>query len=182
MKKLADFEKQCRQLLDICACKCKFLFDATVEEKNIPRTDHWRTKVICSRPISARIHPRKLKFLLDQRSERRMRIGGVDVAVSQDNMKRFHRNSSQKQAGVKVASIESIDNLITSSENESSSQSPSEFEQSSETEEECAGTSHLASSDVCKRTDKKFVCLRSTSSILQDAIGPFPALSSFCFQ
>ena len=182
MKKVADFEKQCRQLFDICACICKFLFDATVEEENIPCTDHWRTKVICSCPISTRIHPRKLKFLLDQRLERRMRIGGVDVAVSQDNMKRFHRNSSQKRAGVKVAPIENIDNLITSSENESSSQSPSEFEQSSETEEESAGPSHLVSSDFCKLTDKKIFWLQSTSSILQDATGPFPALSSFCLQ
>ena len=157
MKKLADFEKQCHEVFDICACKCKFLFDATVEEENIPCMDDWRTKVICSCPISARIHPRKLKFLLDQHSERRMRIGSFDVAVSQDNMKRFHRSSSQKRARVEVAPIENIDNLITSSENESSSQSPSEFEQSSETEEECAGPSHLVSSDVCKLTDSKFV-------------------------
>ena len=126
-----------------------------MEEENIPCTDYRRTKVICSCPISAQIHSRELKFLLDQRSERRIRIGGVDVAVSQDNMKRFHRNSSQKRAGVKVAVIENIDNLITSSKNKSSSQSPSEFEQSSETEEECAGPSHLISSDVCKLTDKK---------------------------
>ena len=111
-----------------------------------------------------------------------MRIGGFDVALSQDNMKRFHRNSSQKRARVKVALKENIDNLITSSENDSSSQSPSEFEQSSEAEEECAGPSHLVSSDVCKVTDKKFVSLRSTSSILQDATGPFPALTSFCLQ
>ena len=158
MKKLADFEEQCRQVFDVCACKCKFLFDATVEEENIPCTDHWRTKVICSCSISARIHPRELKFLLDQRSERHMRIGDVDVAVSQDNMKRFYCNSRQKRAGVKVAPIENIDNLITSSENESSSQSPSEFEQSSETEEECAGPSHLVRSDVCKLTEKK-ICL-----------------------
>ena len=149
LKKLADFEKQCHELFDICACKCKFLFDATVEEENIPCTDYWRTKVICSCPISARIHSRESKFLLDQRSERRIRIGSVDVAVSQDNMKRFHRNSSRKRAHVEVAPIENIDNLITSSENESFSQSPSEFEQSSETEEECAGPSHLVSSDVC---------------------------------
>ena len=91
--------------------------------------------------LSARIHSRELKFLLDQRSERRMSIGGVDVAVSQDNMKRFHRNSCQKRARVEVAPIENIGNLITSSENESSNQSHSEFEQSSETEEECAGPS-----------------------------------------
>ena len=165
LKKLADFEKQCHELFDICACKYKFLFDATVEEENILCTDHWRTKAICSCPISARIHPRELKFLLDQRSERCMRIGGLDVAVSQDNMKRFHRNSSQKRARVKVATIKNIDNLITSSENESSSQSPSEFEQLNETEEECAGPSHLVSSDVCKLTDKKIVSFRSTSSI-----------------
>ena len=131
---------------------------------------HWRTKVICSCPISARIHSRELKFLLDQRSERRLRIGGVDVAVSQDNMKRFHRSSSQKRARVEVAPIENTDNLITSSENESSSQSPSEFEQSSKTEEECTGPSHLVSSDVCKITDKKIVSLRSPSSILQDLV------------
>ena len=55
-----------------------------------------------------------------------MRIGGVNVSVSEDNIKRFHRNSSQKRAAVKVAPIENMDNLITSSENESSSQSPSE--------------------------------------------------------
>ena len=78
LKKLADFEKQCHELFDICACKCKFLFDATVEEENIPRMDHWRTKLICSCPISARIHPKELKLLFDQRSKRRMRIGGVD--------------------------------------------------------------------------------------------------------
>ena len=94
-----------------------------------------------------------------------MRIGGVDVAVSQDSMKRFHRNSSRKRARVEVAPIENID-MITSSENESSSQSSSEFEQSSETEEECTGPSQLVSSDVCKLTDKKFVSSRSTSSIL----------------
>ena len=99
-----------------------------------------------------------------------MRIGGVDVAVSQDNMKRFHRNSSQKRARVEVAPIENIDNLIISSENESSSQSPSEFEQSCETEEEFAGASHLVSSDVCQLTDKKIVSLQSTSSILQDLV------------
>ena len=168
LKKLADFEKQCHEFFDICACKCKFLFDATVEEENIPCMDHWRTKVICSCPISAQIHSRELKFLLDQCSERRMRIGGVDVAVSQDYMKRFHRNSSRKRARVEVAPIEDIDNLITSSENKSSSQSPSEFELSSKTEEECAGPFHLVSSDVCKLTDKKFVSLWSTSSILLD--------------
>ena len=105
----------------------QIFFGATVEEENIPCTHHWRTKVICSCPISARIHPRELKFLLDQRSERRMRIGGVDVAVSLDNMKRFHSNSSRKRARVEVAAIESIDNQITSSENESSSQSPSKI-------------------------------------------------------
>ena len=170
LKKLADFEKQCHELFDICACKCKFLFDATVEEENIPCTDHWRTKVICSCPISARIHSRELKFLLDQRSERRMRIGGVDVALSQDNMKRFHRSSSQKRARVEVAVIENLDIAITSFENESSSQSPSEFEQSSETEEECAGQSHFVSSDVCKLADQKIVNLRSTSSIWQDLV------------
>ena len=48
-----------------------------------------------------------------------------------------------------------IDNLIT--ENESSSQLPIEFEQSSETEEECAGPSHLVSSDVCKLQTKKLL-------------------------
>ena len=170
LKKLADFEKQCHALFDICACKYKFLFDATVEEENIPCTDHWRTKIICSCPISARIHSRELKFLLHQRSERRMRIGGVDVAVSQDNMKRFYRNSSEKRVRVEVAPIGNINNLITSSKNESSSQSPSEFEQSSKTEKECAGPSHLVSSDVCKLTDKKIVSLRSTSSLLQDLV------------
>ena len=170
LQKVADFEKQCHELFVICACKCKFLFDATVEEKNIPCTDHWRTKVICSCPISARIRSRELKFLIDQRSERHMRIGGVDVAASQDNIKRFHRYSSQKRARVEVAPIENIDNLIASSENESSSQSPSKLEQSSETVEECAEPSHLVSSDVCKLTDKKIVSLRSTSSIFQDLV------------
>ena len=121
LKKLADFEKQCHELFDICACKCKFLFDATVEEENILCMDHWRTEVICSCPTPIRIHSRESKFLLDQRSERRMRIGGVDVAVSRDYMKRFHRNSSQKRARVEVPLIENIDYLITSSENESSS-------------------------------------------------------------
>ena len=82
LKKLADFEKHGDELFDICACKCKFLFDATVEEENISCTNHWRTKVICSCPISARIHSKELKFLLDQRSERHMRFGGVDVAIS----------------------------------------------------------------------------------------------------
>ena len=138
-----------------------------MEEESIPCMVHWRTKVICSCPISAQIHSRELKFLLDQRSERRMRIGGVDVAVSQDNMKRFLCSSSQKRAHVEVAPIENIGNLITSSENESSSQAPSNFEQSSETEEECTGPSHLVSSDVCKITDKKILSLQSTSSILQ---------------
>ena len=52
----------------------------------------------------------------------------VDVAVSQDNMKRFHRNSSQKRARGEVVPIENINNLITSSENKSSSHYPSEFE------------------------------------------------------
>ena len=134
-----------------------------MEEENISCTDQWRTKVICSCPIFARFHSRELKFLLDQRSKRRMRIGGVDVAVSQDNMKRFHRNSSQKRARVEVAPIENIDN-------ESSNQSPSEFEQSCETEEEFAGASHLVSSNVCQLTDKKIVSLQSTSSILQDLV------------
>ena len=65
----------------------------------------------------------------------------IDVAVSQDNMKRFHCNSSQKRPRVEVASIENTNNLITSSEKESSSQSPSKFEQSSETEKNVLGIS-----------------------------------------
>jgi len=56
LKKLADFEKQCNELFDICSYKCEFPFDTTVTEEDIPCTDYWRTKVICSCPISARIH------------------------------------------------------------------------------------------------------------------------------
>jgi len=98
-----------------------------------------------------------------------MRIGGVDVAVTHDNIKRLQRSSDHKRARIETAQIETVDELIASCENESSSQSSSEFEQSSEIEEECPGPSHLVSFDVCKLTDKTFVSLRSTSGILNQA-------------
>ena len=96
-----------------------------------------------------------------------MRIGGVDVAVSQGNTKRFHCNSSQKRAREEVASIENIDNLITSSEKESSINHQANLKNQAKQRRMC-WVSHLVSSDVCKLTDKKFVSLRSTNSILQD--------------
>ena len=48
--KIASFEKKCDKIFDICSCKCKFPFDSTINEDEIPCTDQWRTKIVCSCP------------------------------------------------------------------------------------------------------------------------------------
>jgi len=174
LNKLESFEKECEKIFDICSCKCNFTFDSTIIEEEIPCTDQWRTKIVCSCPMATRIHPRELKFLLDQRTERKMMIGSIDKAVTSANLKKLHHSNIQKRARFESDSAASNSNdLQVSFDDESSSMSGSTSEFGlSESEEENASmttSTHLVSSSVCKLTDRKLVSLRSTSDILNDA-------------
>lgn len=62
-------------LLDIAACRCKTFTDCTCSKKNkVPTLEH--------------------AFLKDQRNERKMHIGSIDVVTTRKAKKRLNRSSS----------------------------------------------------------------------------------------
>ena len=78
--------------------------------------------------MDARIHPRELKFLLNQMAERIMVIAGVDMAVTNANLMQIRRGSIRKGPRVGNHSSESTsrkDDLQASLDDESSSLSES---------------------------------------------------------
>jgi hypothetical protein len=78
-------------LFDICSCSCKISTDVLSGE--LVALCH------CSRQV--KVSARELKFLHDQRTVRQMFIGGIDVAVTQKNMKLVARKAAQQNREAK---------------------------------------------------------------------------------
>lgn len=62
-QKLEEFRRKSKELFDISTCKCK-----NIDE--------------CICPKTKRMPAREKKFLIDQRTTRRMGIGNVDIAAT----------------------------------------------------------------------------------------------------
>lgn len=71
-EKINKFISDSHSLFDICICKCKVISD-------------------CNCPKECRIPKVEVDFLLDQRTTRKMMIGGVDVATTAKNKKKQER-------------------------------------------------------------------------------------------
>ena len=99
LKNLKLFEEGCEKLYDICACKCEFAFDSRVKEDAIPCVGAWKSEVQCSCPLENCIHPRELKFLLDQRTYREMTIGQRDKHVTAQNKAILHNRHHRRDEG-----------------------------------------------------------------------------------
>lgn len=169
-RKLMLLQVDSSKLFDIAVCKCKFDFNETVLEHNIPCINRWRTKVVCSCPIGKRLDPRELKFLLDQRGCRQLRIGGVDRAATAENQRRYaNRRASNAltdkemaNTGLRIAE----EFLVSESENDVVGDEDNDTSFKGEAYDQ--GES-LVSPNVCKLTDRKNVSIRSTADILNDA-------------
>lgn len=78
-----DFIQDSRVLFDICSCKCKQIeLCSCLREKKVPIEER--------------------KFLLDQRQERKMRIGGIDRIITTKLQKKITRTSKTKQSDLKT--------------------------------------------------------------------------------
>jgi len=83
--KRSDYEQKLKEmqehaektLFDICTCKCPTLAEGTCN----------------CRPKERKVPQREIKFLLDQRMERKMAIGSVDEEVAQQNLRRLEREA-----------------------------------------------------------------------------------------
>ncbi|ESO06068.1 hypothetical protein HELRODRAFT_160198 [Helobdella robusta] len=74
-EKKVEFLQQSEFLFDICSCKCKILGQCScVREVKIPKEEH--------------------EFLIDQRGERKMRIGGIDRNRTKNLQKKLARKSA----------------------------------------------------------------------------------------
>ncbi|CAG9791202.1 unnamed protein product [Diatraea saccharalis] len=78
-EKKTEFLKKSEILFDICSCKCKILSQ-------------------CNCPRSVKVPKEEHDFLIDQRGERKMRIGGIDRNRTKSLQKKFVR----KQASTKI--------------------------------------------------------------------------------
>ncbi|PZC80570.1 hypothetical protein B5X24_HaOG214388 [Helicoverpa armigera] len=72
--KICKFISDSHSFFDICSCKCKVISD-------------------CNCPKECRIPKKEVDFLLDQRTTRKMMIGGVDVATTA----KIRKNKKEKK-------------------------------------------------------------------------------------
>ncbi|CAG4988526.1 unnamed protein product [Parnassius apollo] len=71
-EKINTFITESHRLFDVCSCKCKLISDCT-----------------CSK--DSRVPKEEIKFLLDQRTTRKMMIGGVDLVTTVKNKRKLER-------------------------------------------------------------------------------------------
>lgn len=69
-EKITEFVTESQRLFDICSCKCKLT----------------NSKCTCSK--DSRVPKEEVSFLIDQRTTRKMMIGGVDLVATVKNMKK----------------------------------------------------------------------------------------------
>lgn len=118
-KMINDYTNKLHKLFDICACKCKtkchihLNCDETCTEVNVD----------CKCPRSDKVSKDELPFLLDQRTVRKMYIGGVDVKTSKILTVRELRKKSTKQGEEETKSKTDIDQPTTSAYEEGLSSS-----------------------------------------------------------
>ncbi|XP_060808125.1 uncharacterized protein LOC132903564 [Amyelois transitella] len=75
-QKIAEFVTESQRLFDVCSCKCKLISECTCSKDNrVPREE--------------------VSFLLDQRTTRKMMIGGVDLVATEKNIKKFKRHEKE---------------------------------------------------------------------------------------
>ena len=169
LSKLDDLCNDADKLFDICTCKCSFPFDGSIKEDDIPCCNKYRTKVKCDCIIEKRVHPRELKFLLDQRGERVMYIGPLDRIVTQDNL-RLQSNRRAKADPIASTSTSSprevfdydLDPLDDIEIEPNKKNDPDYTAKLTESKS-------LVSPNICKHTDRHNVSLRSIAFILNDA-------------
>ena len=106
-----DFIQHRRVLFDICSCKCKQI-------------------QLCCCPREKKVPKEEQKFLLDQRQERKMRIGGIDRILSTKLQKKVTRASKTNKSSLHIhkiqekCNIEQQELVSSSSESEGNISSP----------------------------------------------------------
>lgn len=81
-EKTTEFLQQSEILFDICSCKCKIISQ-------------------CNCPREAKVPKEEHDFLIDQRGERKMRIGGIDRNRTKSLQKKFVRKQGTKKICLK---------------------------------------------------------------------------------
>lgn len=151
-KKLNDFKQKSHHLFDISACKCvSFSKCSCRKEKKVPLKEQ--------------------PFLLDQRSERKMAIGSVDVQESNRMRKKLMRSQASTSRGIPASqsSIGVEDQALPDSSTQSSSDSSSsDYEPSSSTKRRIERTetnSALELKSLAILSDKTGVSDRAAATI-----------------
>ena len=123
---------------------------------------------MCKCSLLYRLHPREVKFLHDQRNERVMSIGNVDAAVTNQNVVRMqnrHQAAPASQINHIIIDNERMEEIFGEW---SDGYESSDYECSDESDVD-GEVDELVSDNVCRLTDRRYVSLRSTSDILNDA-------------
>lgn len=76
-EKITEFVTESQRLFDICSCKCKLI----------------NSECTCSK--DSRVPKEEVSFLIDQRTTRKMMIGGIDLVATVKNMKKMRRQEKE---------------------------------------------------------------------------------------
>ena len=114
-KKLKDFETNAQVLFDIAACRCT-------------------SASVCKCKPELKVPPEETDFLLDQRTSRKMVIGGVDLRVTNQRKKRklkvdqYERYKNRKvvESEDTFATVNTLENVAGSCDNNDASEKASE--------------------------------------------------------
>ena len=127
---------------------------STIAKTTIPHIGIWKSKVLCSCPLESRINPRKLKFLLDQRTIRRMSIGKIDSQATMRNLEILRNRSNRHQSGKDAEASTSQDQLSQSEESSDALQRSGVSEASIDSnQEEQIVEKSIISASACKLQD-----------------------------
>ena len=135
---------------------------------------------MCGCSLDKRIHPREIKFLLDQRSERIMGIGPVDSAVSAENQRLAMNRRTSPHSTISRCDSDTVavppDESPSDPDNGSSGNSDPDFLG----QDEPTASINL-SSELCKITDRRSVSVRSVSEIMNETASALQSSSQVSY-
>jgi len=158
------------KLFDICTCKCNW--SETV----------WHSKMVCTCPFERRVPQIELKFLMDQRFERKMFIGKVDKSETRRITEYARKNPHYRSDSCTSAAVSSShsgsfasgnyqdSSSATDSDCSASVSSANEDSEQSEFEENSLSTRpSVLSATATKISAKTRTSVRATAGLLNSA-------------
>lgn len=153
-----DFIQHSRVLFDICSCKCKQI-------------------QLCCCPRENKVPKEEQQFLLDQRQERKMRIGGIDRILTNKLQKKVTRASKTKKSSLNInknqekCNTEQQELVSSSSESEGSISSPDRLNLPSTSQTKKKTTKSVKSLPMLSKTcDRYGISDRAAAAIVSSVL------------